>query len=409
MLNAKTAQIIVDKTMSIIGVNVNIMDENAVIIASGRPERIGHYHGGAHHVLKTGRMCRSTSRDLERVEGVQPGITLPIFFRGKIVGTVGMTGEPDEVIKYGELVRHTTELMLEQSHLKEEIYLTDRARETFLYDLLTGHYGEDEAYVISRARAFGYDLRRAFLVISLRPLLEESSNEAEDTRQIVYYHHLNEHITRNTRHLHRYPDVISCLAGREIALLIPSARGSALFEKRDEQLALTEQLLNIAAERAGGARVVAGIGGSSDDWRELWRVYDKARDAIRLGEIYNGGKQIHLFADYVTEHTLIRIPEQTRAAFCESILGKLMRCKPNQRDMFLETLDTYFKFNMSLIKAAEALYIHRNTLMARLKKIHKLTGCPPQHFLGAFRLRMAMLIMRCRQPGRKEDCHAQDS
>ena len=388
MLNDKTAQVIVDKTMSIIGVNVNIMDENAIIIVSGQPERIGIYHGGAHHVLKTGRMCRVSSQDLKRIEGVQPGITLPIFLHGKIVGTVGLTGEPNEVIKYGELVRYTVELMLEQSHLKEGIHLTNRARENFLHDLLTGHYGEDETYVISRARALGYDLKRAFLVVSLRPLFEENSSEVENS---IMYYHLNEHIARNTRHF----DAISCLVGREIALLIPFTQGSAMFLERDEQLALTGKLLNIAAERAG-ARVVAGIGGYSADWRELWQIYYKAQDAIRLGEAYNGGKQIHLFADYATEHTLICIPEQARVAFYEGLLGKLMLCKPAQRDMLLETLDAYFMMSMSLIKTAHTLCIHRNTLMSRLKRIYELTGCQPQHFSGAFRLRMAMLFMRYR-------------
>jgi len=48
----KLAQNIVDKTMSILGKNINIMNENGVIIGSGDKSRLNQFHEGAAQVIK---------------------------------------------------------------------------------------------------------------------------------------------------------------------------------------------------------------------------------------------------------------------------------------------------------------------------------------------------------------------
>ncbi|MCF5929952.1 carbohydrate diacid regulon transcriptional regulator CdaR, partial [Xanthomonas perforans] len=50
-LDRTLAQSIVDRAMTIIDGNVNVMDHSGVIIASGEPARIGQLHEGALLVL----------------------------------------------------------------------------------------------------------------------------------------------------------------------------------------------------------------------------------------------------------------------------------------------------------------------------------------------------------------------
>ena len=47
ILDTRLAQEIVTRTMRIIPFNVNVMDANGVILASGNPERVGELHAGA--------------------------------------------------------------------------------------------------------------------------------------------------------------------------------------------------------------------------------------------------------------------------------------------------------------------------------------------------------------------------
>lgn len=56
------AQDIVDKTMSILGKNINIMDEKGVIIGSGDKSRLNQFHEGAAKVIKEGKKLNDKTK-----------------------------------------------------------------------------------------------------------------------------------------------------------------------------------------------------------------------------------------------------------------------------------------------------------------------------------------------------------
>ena len=93
----KLAQDIVDKTMKILEKNINIMDENGVIIGSWDKSRLNQYHEGAAQVIKEGKKLEIYSKDINHLAGAKPGINLPIEHNNKIIGVVGITGEPNKV------------------------------------------------------------------------------------------------------------------------------------------------------------------------------------------------------------------------------------------------------------------------------------------------------------------------
>lgn len=106
---------IVDRTMSIIRHNINIMDENGVIIASGDRSRIGDEHAGAKDAL-SGKSGISISPDeCSDLAGTKPGVNLPIVFHDEIIGVIGITGAPSKVSPYGELVKMAAEMTVEQA------------------------------------------------------------------------------------------------------------------------------------------------------------------------------------------------------------------------------------------------------------------------------------------------------
>lgn len=61
----------------------------------------------------------------------------------------------------------------------------------------------------------------------------------------------------------------------------------------------------------------------------------------------------------------------------------------------LETLSAFFKYDMSLTVTAQALKVHRNTILYRFGKIVELTeGLDPRNFDDAVQLRLAIIINR---------------
>ena len=76
---SRSAQEMVDAIAQIVsGRTINIMDQNAMIIASSDPKRIGTFHQGAAEVLASGKPVYIQKDELARYEGAKEGINLPI-------------------------------------------------------------------------------------------------------------------------------------------------------------------------------------------------------------------------------------------------------------------------------------------------------------------------------------------
>lgn len=60
--------------------------------------------------------------------------------------------------------------------------------------------------------------------------------------------------------------------------------------------------------------------------------------------------------------------------YCKSIVGVLIDSDKAQGTEYMLTVKTYLENNKSLVATANQLFIHRNTLINRIKKIEELTG-----------------------------------
>ena len=58
----------------------------------------------------------------------------------------------------------------------------------------------------------------------------------------------------------------------------------------------------------------------------------------------------------------------------KDVIHKLIEYDENVENYMLDTIIAYFENMYNISKTAEALYIHRNTLIYRLNKIEELTG-----------------------------------
>ena len=60
----------------------------------------------------------------------------------------------------------------------------------------------------------------------------------------------------------------------------------------------------------------------------------------------------------------------------------------------LTTLRAFLDNNMNISEASRALYIHRNTLLYRMEKFHKLTGLDAARFDDGVCIRMACMVIK---------------
>ena len=79
MLTQKDYQKIVDRLMSILGKNINIMNTEGIIIASGDASRIGSFHEGAKIAASEKADIIINEEDISHYKGVKKGINIPFF------------------------------------------------------------------------------------------------------------------------------------------------------------------------------------------------------------------------------------------------------------------------------------------------------------------------------------------
>ncbi len=97
MLFESVASEFVEKAMKMINLNVNVMDSQGKIIASGDKGRIGTLHEGAVLAINRKDIILVTKDDVKNLQGTKEGINIPIYCRGVLVGVLGITGNQEKI------------------------------------------------------------------------------------------------------------------------------------------------------------------------------------------------------------------------------------------------------------------------------------------------------------------------
>lgn len=384
MLNSAIAQSIVDITMSVLHVNVNIMDVNGTVIAAGDKSRIGTFHCAAAEVIATGQKKAVSAQEAATMDNVEPGATYPIVYKGEVIGALGMTGAPEYVDKFVELGALYALLFIEQEDMKQRVFQEQRVRESILLDLFTGRCLKDADFFLQRLAGLNYRLDKAHRVIAVR--LEALEHQTD----MILCQQIKDRLTdllAGKRICGAPP--IGCFVQSHLALLAPVQNKPCA----PERFAAEVKDLYDCLRQATGNQVLIAIDGICESWTDIPAAFAQAKGTLEIACRYNQKDGVIRSDDYLTEYTLLHIPAQERQRFTSTVLGKLCTGKPRQRELLLQTLRTYFQNDMNAQKTAEELFIHRNTLNMRLNKIREWSGLSPQRFQDAFNLRMAIILM----------------
>jgi purine catabolism regulator len=113
--------------------------------------------------------------------------------------------------------------------------------------------------------------------------------------------------------------------------------------------------------------VRCGVGKPAADVSE-WRIsFRQAGQALQMARRFGEGKPLY-FPDLSVYRLLLQIEHDPElSAFQEETIGHLLAYDGNEE--LIRTLEAYFKHNANLSQTAEALFIHRNTLLYRMERI----------------------------------------
>lgn len=376
-IDQQMAQKIVDRAMKITGVNVNVMDHRGVIIGSGDPARIDQLHEGALHVLSSQSEV-DIARDQEgRLSGVRGGVNLPIRSAGDIIGVVGITGDPEEVRRYADLVVMTAELIVEQAALTAQVQWDSRQRESVLLRLIEG--GKSDSLFDDRLARLQLDLNLPRVAV----VMEFSQASGDADLPLAQLQQLQQQL-QHQQTAGSSESLLAITSARQMVMLAPVSRGAAGSARDTEQEGWDRALLRRQLEarfrlldQHGSVHYRACVGDYFAGPEGLARSYRSALKALLVTRGQASARALSFATESALDLLLLDAAEGWAGQY---LLREFEAFLAGDRNGTLQkTLETYLDENMDLARTAARLHIHRNTLRYRLDK----TGTALQLDLGS--------------------------
>ena len=117
----------------------------------------------------------------------------------------------------------------------------------------------------------------------------------------------------------------------------------------------------------GIGRPVDALIGLRDSYREARQALSMARRLAEPNPLYFGDLNVYRLL-FQLEYSPDLI------SFCQETIGKLIEYDRAQGTDLVETLSAYFAHKSNLSQTAEALFVHRNTLLYRMERIREISG-----------------------------------
>lgn len=355
MLTKRLAEEIVEQTMLRLSRNLNVMDTNGMILASGEMGRVDRIHEGAAHVAKTGKSLWISEETLEEWPGSKPGVNLPVHYKKRLVGVIGITGSEEELRDVAPLVQLTTEMMVHQSLLTSESEWKRTARELVFKELVSGQPVSGATQ--DRMNVLSISLKGPFTLVMVH------QNETTRTPN------------RLADRLAEAMGIRSVLPGADHGHVMPF-----LIWGMDRER--VKNRVEHAYKRNDFSILKIGIGKTVFSEEEIALAYESALHAIE----FSAKHEVISDFDTIEMRALVGAYQQPlHEHFVEKLLGNL-------DEQLVETLQTYLNNEQHVQNTSDELGIHRHTLSYRLKRITETTGLNPTLFSSAVQLHYAMLL-----------------
>lgn len=372
ILDHTLAQQIVDRTMSIIGHNINVMNAAGTIIGSGDAERIGQKHDGAVLALNHGDSLELDEQSCQLLQGVKPGINMLLHFKGEVVGVVGVTGNPEHIRAFAQLVKMTAELTIEQASLAEQLQWDRRHQEEFVSAWLNQQLSDSELHDWAQRLSIDLATPRVAVVIELKA--ESAPVSLNSVRGLVDV-------------LYRSDDksLVAIMSMNEIVVLKPLRSSS-----NSDQSVLESIQRRLTANQIDDVRLA--IGQRFDSALQLPLSYQSAKQVLAVGRRSHPEQTMLGFSEYRLPVLLAPLADSWQGEQLAQAMATLVSA--DKSGQLVKTLEAYFQANGNANDCANALYIHRNTLRYRLDKISEVTGISTQDFTGLTELYIASQLRK---------------
>lgn len=181
---------------------------------------------------------------------------------------------------------------------------------------------------------------------------------------------INTRVTRNIFEL-LFPEAKSVIYNNNIVMLIGTPKDKKLKPSDYDRI----------RELCSKYEVAAGISNSFHDITELRAYYLQALTAIHIGMPEKKEPDLFRYSDVYISHLLSVFSDQeTPESFCHPALRRLIEYDEKNNTELADTVYHWLTEERNASHTAEAMHVHRNTIIYRLKKIEELVDVNWENF-----------------------------
>lgn len=368
LLSKEIAEQIVERSMKIVFHNVNVILPNGVIFASGDKSRIGTVHEAGRKAAFEKRRVNIYPEEANLFKGVAPGINQPIIVDGVVQMVLGVTGNPNEISRYAELAFLTAELLINQSIKNEEYNLSSSLTDLEFSEIICS--------------------------VDEKPLEDDKIKLLSSLLKLPKYPYIIV-LERKSGHQKVMMDIISKIQKLpyKVDLIAVKPNVFLIFDN------LSEEFNNYQAN------IISDIA-NSNDIHIFCEKFDRIGNRISKLDLLilllkSGLNQLENMS-YSRVTPFFTAVDLDNTDFVSDIIFKnfdnfgfinfisdVIR-NSSQGSKLVETLMTYIHENQEILRTAEKLGVHRNTIQKRFDAVKNLSGLDPKRFTDLLLLYMAL-------------------
>lgn len=355
-ISLNLAQDIVNAVKEVVDKDINCIDKNGIIIGSTDKKRLNTFHEAGYKAIKT--LTNVIVEDNSEYEGSKSGINYPIKINNEAMGAIGITGEPNEISKYGFLVTKITEVFIKEQQLNYK-FEADKQRINYVVKSLIYNDIEDKMEIENILQDFNISVNQRFAVV----IMQINKNYKGGNIEVI-----ENDITK----------VFNSIGNIFKIYIYPNEFIALINEERYEKL----KVIYIDTLKKYKGSLSGGVGRLKNLY-STYKSYQEARIALKYSSKHN--KVLTYIDDLDLELILENIDDEIKKQYMEKTLG-MLDCED------INLLETYYKNNMSLKQTSDELYIHKNTLQYRLERIYNKCNLNPRNFNDSVILYLAINI-----------------
>lgn len=360
------AQNIVDEMKKIIKKDLNFIKINGEILASTDKKRIGTFHEGGLKALTSNKII-VVDWD-EQYPGSKKGVNIPVKFYNETIGVIGISGDKEEVEKYGEIIKRMTEILIKEAFIlkKEE---RDNENDRLIIETLL--YSANNSFIkntiISKEIEKIENSLTKTVIISKIDLFKDYDYEI--IKRI--FNSIKTQIKKNMGYLLINQNTITII----------------LLNKKNSDIKKIIDHLKQEIEANENIKIYFGIGEAKININDLIISYNEALNSLEW--CLKDKKEFIFYENLDLEILLNKIDTDTSLKYKNKIFKTLSY---PEIDEYKNIFFYYEKYNGSLKKISSELFMHINTLQYKLNKFTEKTSLDIRNYKDFSKIKLAFMI-----------------